>query len=725
MTKGATQRRRHTNLKLGCLNCKRKKVRCDETLPECKNCLKGKKETCSYLNLTVQEIEKIKLTHSLRTSQNKLLHQHYRLPTSSKEHKKIIELKTHSNENNNGQSTINNLSSCDVLEFKFELKKLPINIPNISYPPLQFNNSFMKDFRTGNTDDDESSSPEDSNSITPSATISIEDSMKILPNGTVSPTSFNCINKNLFRRVHPENVKTKVVADLSFHVVMGKSNLLDHINDLILDFPTCGRNRSMLLAAFLGLGSTILLNVYNKKRQMGIIGENLKVLDFLNKWCLETHGYCQLELQSLLKSFDIRSQNLSPDELEAMCHLVAYTSYLLNFINLLLNFGPQSYFNSSKGIFKAYEVYTNYIQRRNLPPNTTVKFLTNNIQYNIMTINIPSYPPQFLFEIESNLRSLEFIFINTRLFENTTVNANDFTKLAYQFKSLIRFFGTYVLPIVYASRNENFVSIYPPNVIYDIFKQWHAICPSEAIVHHRYHHELSNDEAIFLNDLSTTLYMYYYAIAAALDAVFPACKYLHGMSFMLPTNKFFTNKSIMTVHENNNYSENLFQFKIGKLLQRHIFYASRLFSFFRRRFVFYYNNTTWENPFLDEDLKSNRFKSRTIKNSFEVPIQSFNNTLIRPEHYPTRINKDKENGTNSPIYTREDDTMNKQLYARNIETLDFFDMNSILQYDFETMLLLRDYRPMVDQFTVNRNALDISVIREYYNDKTILLNSLH
>ena len=99
--------------------------------------------------------------------------------------------------------------------------------------------------------------------------------------------------------------------------------------------------------------------------------------------------------------------------------------------------------------------------------------------------------------------------------------------------------------------------------------------------------------------------------------------------------------------------------------------------------------------------------------------------MIRPEHYPTRINKDKENGTNSPIYTREDDTMNKQLYARNIETLDFFDMNSILQYDFETMLLLRDYRPMVDQFTVNRNALDISVIREYYNDKTILLNSLH
>ena len=342
-----------------------------------------------------------------------------------------------------------------------------------------------------------------------------------------------------------------------------------------------------------------------------------------------------------------------------------------------------------------------------------------------MTINIPSYSPQFLFEIESNLRSLEFIFINTRLFEHNQIANNDFKKISYQFKSLSRFFGNYVLPIVYESRDENFVTIYRPNVIYDIYKQWHSIYPSEAIVHHRNSNESNSEEAMFLNDLSTTLYMYYYAIAASLDAVFPACKYLHSMTFMLPTNKFFANKSIMTAHQNNTFMENIFQFKIGNLLQRHIFYASRLFSFFRRRFVFYYNNTAWENPFLDDQLKANRFKSRTIKNSFEVPIQSFNNTLIRPEHYPTRINRKKENSINSPIYTREDDTMNKQLYARNIETLEFFDMNSILQYDFESMLLLRDYRPAVDSLSVNRNTLDISVIKEYYDDKIILLNGLY
>ena len=365
MTKGATQRRRHTNLKLGCLNCKRKKVRCDETLPECKNCLKGKKETCSYLSLSVQEIEKIKLTHSLRTSQNKLLQQNYRLPTSSKIHK-IIQKLSSSSDTTPGNST------CDVLEFKFELKKLPIKIPNISYPPLQFNNSFVKDFHTANEDDDDdddddSSSPEDSNSVIPlvvSATLA--DSTKMLPNGIISSVTFNCINKDLFRRVYPENVNSKAVADLSFHVVLGKSNLLDHISDLILDCPTHKSNRSMLLLAFLGLGSTILLNVYNKRRQMGLIGDKLKILEFLNRWCLQTHGFCQLELQSVLKTVDTITNHMSPNEVDLMSRLVAYSSYLLNFINLLLNFGPQSYFNSSKGIFKIFDIYTNYIQKRNL-----------------------------------------------------------------------------------------------------------------------------------------------------------------------------------------------------------------------------------------------------------------------------------------------------------------------------------------------------------------------
>lgn len=43
-------RRRHRNSHLGCGTCKKRRIKCDENLPSCFNCLKGKLH-CAYLNL--------------------------------------------------------------------------------------------------------------------------------------------------------------------------------------------------------------------------------------------------------------------------------------------------------------------------------------------------------------------------------------------------------------------------------------------------------------------------------------------------------------------------------------------------------------------------------------------------------------------------------------------------------------------------------------------------
>lgn len=43
-------RRKHRNSHLGCGTCKKRRIKCDETLPACLNCLKGKLH-CAYLNL--------------------------------------------------------------------------------------------------------------------------------------------------------------------------------------------------------------------------------------------------------------------------------------------------------------------------------------------------------------------------------------------------------------------------------------------------------------------------------------------------------------------------------------------------------------------------------------------------------------------------------------------------------------------------------------------------
>lgn len=48
--KKKNSRRKHRNSHLGCGTCKKRRIKCDETLPACLNCLKGKLH-CAYLNL--------------------------------------------------------------------------------------------------------------------------------------------------------------------------------------------------------------------------------------------------------------------------------------------------------------------------------------------------------------------------------------------------------------------------------------------------------------------------------------------------------------------------------------------------------------------------------------------------------------------------------------------------------------------------------------------------
>lgn len=128
----AATRRKHTNSKLGCLNCKRKKIRCDENLPLCDSCVRAKKETCSYLELSSVEVNRIRLTHSLRNSQNKLLTQDYRLPTSTK----------NSFESNEPPKRVSPAAE-NTLEFEFQYCKFENEFPSVPYSALQFHNTFM------------------------------------------------------------------------------------------------------------------------------------------------------------------------------------------------------------------------------------------------------------------------------------------------------------------------------------------------------------------------------------------------------------------------------------------------------------------------------------------------------------------------------------------------------------------------------------------------------
>ncbi|CAK9438790.1 uncharacterized protein LODBEIA_P30140 [Lodderomyces beijingensis] len=705
-----TQRRRHTNSKLGCLNCKKKKIRCDERLPSCQNCLKGKGDTCSYLSLSNNDIEKLKLTHSLRNSQNKLLQRSFRLPaTSSSQVPKSSHMKLFSPVHDYF-ATSKNDDGGSVLEFKFELANLPIWIPRIHYPPLQYNNLSMQDF-TGEfkvMNDDILSDADSEEQMA---------STGVLPQGFDYKMTFKRINRSAFVKVDKRvTMVPRIVTDFSHYIVRGENVLLDYMSDLTLK----KYHDPVLTCGFQCLGEIIILNSHRQYPQR----TQDSFLNSLDTRALELFSSGQKALDQEMKRISRHSDQYPFEKVGEDIELVAYASHLFTFSLLMMGGGMQAFFNAQKYAMLGFEVYTKLIEQNPSNMRPIINFLQSNLQHNLISINIPSYYPQFLFEIESNLSSLEFIYTDSASFTNVEEINQSLSTLQAQSHSLLKFLRDKVLPILFTMRNEDFITTYPPNVIFEILREWHSICPSQAMAYNPRIDNHHYDESVFLKDISTPLYTYFFAIAASLDAIFPACKYLFSLTFILPTAGKLNEKDTLTVCKYNRYTQEFFSQRIDEMLQRHICYASRLFAFFKRRFIFYNNYLQWSNYYDRVELVQNRFQARKVVNVKETAIQSFNTTLIRPEHYPTRDKSVGQDVMSYVSFNREDDSVVKNLYARNIETLNIFNESMLLQYDYETMLLLKDYRPLDDCDEFTRALLSFKDIRDYFEDKVKIINYL-
>ncbi|KAI5966664.1 hypothetical protein KGF57_000628 [Candida theae] len=715
------KRKRHTNSKLGCANCKRKKIRCDESLPSCENCLKGKKETCSYLFLSQEEVERIKLTHSLRKSQNKLLNSNYRLPATNIATSSRAGSLEPSNKNYKKMKALSPALSGSALEFKFELADLPIPIPSIVYPPLQYNNLCMQDFSNEfkvmndfDSDDYTAGSP----------TGSAQNDM--LPNGFEHQITFNVINPKVFKRVNSAHsvITTPVVSDYSLHLFIGKNTLLDYMSDSFMKRMSFDMELSLAVQT---LGEAIHLN-HLKSKPISLREDTDKQLierldDRVNSSFVKCFEVLKAKVEKIQQK---KCSNYRSSEAGNDLEMVAYAGNFLTFTSIMSKQGVKLHSKALELPLLAYNTYAKLHETISNKTLEVVSLLKKNLQYNVISVNVPSYNPQFLFEIESNLRSLEFIFTAQSLFNTKTDLSirSEFETLKAQYSALMKFLRDKVLNIVFALRDETSLSVYPIDALFDILKTWHAMCPPQALVSKSKINSAFYDESVFLKDLSTTLYTYYSAIAAALDAVFPACKYFFSLSFILPVSQCYSGKETLTVTKYNPYTRSFFSHKIDILLQRHIIYASRLYAFFKRRFVFYHNNIKWSNYYDNVTLRENRLKSRKLFNATEVAIKSFNTTLIRPEHYPIRDKSlEVSNCVNNYVsFTREDDPLVKNLYARNIETLNIFDESSILQFDYESMLLLKDYRSFDDESEVSREVLSVKDIRNHYEDRFAILD---
>ncbi|GMM45379.1 hypothetical protein DAPK24_019540 [Pichia kluyveri] len=67
--KASHKRRKHTNSRLGCANCKKRQIKCDETLPVCGNCSR-RNEPCSYMFLSADDFQQIINLKNLKNLKN-------------------------------------------------------------------------------------------------------------------------------------------------------------------------------------------------------------------------------------------------------------------------------------------------------------------------------------------------------------------------------------------------------------------------------------------------------------------------------------------------------------------------------------------------------------------------------------------------------------------------------------------------------------------------------
>lgn len=679
----SSSRRKHTNSKLGCSNCKRKKIRCDEKLPQCGNCSRGKKEICSYLSLNQSELNRIRLTHSLRNSQNKLLDQDYRLPTSSSSSTPLP------------IDSGNQLT--DTIEFKHELTRLPIDIPRIKYSSLKFDNLMVDDFAEF---EDTLMIPE-------------ECELDVLPNGFIQPISFPRLDHNL--GITPK--AQRLVSDLTHQLEQGKMTLLDHFNE----YFTIGAQK--FIRYDLAFDSFYLIGLDAIEKMFFHRGQSCsnRLRNFiLNKSSKTILNQILDRLKLELKKCELEWPNQPLNIIDKNTQALGYVCFLFHFYSHL---ELEKYYEMSLILASVFEIYIEESIKRQRSTPTIHKYLLRHLQYNIASIRIPSYHPEFFHEIKSNLNDLQYLYNSNHgqtIFQETLF-LDKYQNIIHKYNCLMKFLDNDLLPIILIQRDEDYVSTYPETTIFNIVKMWHRIFPGSAITYNPEPDWNDSYDSRFIQDLTTTLYMYYISVSAALEAVFPTCKYLFTVSFMTPTTDFFQNKLIMTPWKNNQlYHYFPVPNKVYEKLQNHNYYSMRIYAFFRRRYLIYQHYITWTKAY-GSDIKQDRLKSRVILNSIEVQVKRFNTTLIRPEHYPT-MKIENTQAVSDSYFTRVDENIEKELYTRNIEKLNFFQETS-LQYDYETMLLLRDYRRLEEDFVPKENIVDIHDLIEYYEDRNLILGN--
>lgn len=681
MPKLAT-RRKHTNLRLGCLNCKRKKIRCDETLPHCENCARAKRETCSYLSLSQKEINRIRLTHLLRNSQNRLLSQDYRLPISTNH--LFHTLTKHPRP-----------TGPNMLEFRFELCEFSVPFPAVPYPALQFHNTLVESYAR------------EYDGLSPNAGISDDLLLRALPNCTVAERRFPVLDyQHLVRDVARAQLTVRLLGFLP-----GLESAHPYMKTFVDSHIVVGR-----------------AIVAHQTRTRFAPGHPATITAL--KLEAQARNHCNVTVPQLRAHTQCHNANMGAIPAETVYFeqiVLSYSWWCTMALLLLLQYPRHSVLRAVGDRCHLYMCSVERLRRDPVADASVLSECTRYNKHNLVAMHTPLYEPAFLFEMRENLRGLGRLLEqsqsqshNLQLSDSEKARL-DRTRASYA--NLAGFLDTYVLGAAYACRNENMATTYSPSLVFSACQRWWTMCPGEVVP--------GGVEPGVLGALRNAVHWYYAAVAVALDAVWPLAQYLFTMGFQwVSPNGVATFPLEGENINNNNFNNNFNNFNtLFHQLWRHNVYCARVSAFFRKRAALYAQNIIYR-AHVPSALPNSRLGPRHVKNILELPVRSFNTLPIKPEHYARRIHNHIElllrDSSVCAVFTRAEDGGEREYVFR---PLDLFDLGFPVEFCAETGFCVQDYVPAAGgEKEVGDNAedveMDVLVMRQYCEDRVTLLGDV-
>ncbi|CAH2353107.1 hypothetical protein CLIB1423_09S02938 [[Candida] railenensis] len=327
--------------------------------------------------------------------------------------------------------------------------------------------------------------------------------------------------------------------------------------------------------------------------------------------------------------------------------LCSSISYILSLMSI---YDPEANMNSINcfrdGLFSVISHHLNIAKSKGIQPSPFIPYYSQLMKNIERSVYLPSYDSTFLNEYSTIL--LKFDDILKWYMSQSAVLSSNMKFIFNKYNDLVNFSND-TLSSYLPEINKNIHNIeVQQEILFDMIHRWVRLFPSKLSF-------LSTNT----HPLEKVLFLFYKVFKRALWAIVPQVKFIFLRDFETPLmSDIFNTKNEYDIfdHELDFPNEELLDFPIS-VYQVHLnnlkwisSYLIRLNSFFQRRTGILYkvlvidNDTQKKFPIDDirkwrvqiKDIEQARTNYASVIGISETYIQSFENTIIEPKHYPIK-----------------------------------------------------------------------------------------